>query len=98
MLHDERIMGGGENGHSGVSYTSEKRKNLGTGGRIELAGGFVSDQKWRIIRQGSSNRHSLLFPTRKLIRAMVRSVRESYLLQEFTRSVLSITHTSAGNS
>ena len=80
-----------------VGHTSEKRKNLGSGRRIELACGFVSDQKWRIIRQGSSDCHSLLFAARKLIRPVVRSVRESYLIQEFTRSPLPIAHTSASD-
>ena len=50
---------------------------------VEISGGFVSHQDGGAIHEGSSDRDSLLLPSRQLSRMMIQAIAQPHLNQDF---------------
>src|ERR1700692_2911816 len=68
----------------GVVFTMkiiEEAKNFLSGGRIEVAGGFVAEQNGRAKYESAGNRHALALASGKFVGPMVRPDLEPHALQ-----------------
>src|SRR6476661_7004275 len=65
-------------------------ENLFTSAGIEISGGFIGEQDWRINRQGSRNGDALAFTTREFFRQVIHSVTELDEFQQFLRAIFNL--------
>ena len=91
-------MGNHHDGHTQFTvHTLKKRKNFMSGFRVQRTGGLIRQQQGGAGRERTSNTHTLLLTTRKLVRVMTCTVGKTHELQHFQGAFAAVLLRPAGN-
>ena len=83
LARDVRIVSDHQDGVSRVVQLAEDLDDDGFVGFVEIAGGLIGKDQFRLIDQRSRDGHTLLFAAGKLRGKMREAVAEAYTIQRF---------------